>query len=159
MSIAYQRVPLSLYGPRPIAQEAKKRAKEKAEAQKQVEALLAAASGQDKDNGAERGDGSVNNGAGVGVGGGGGAGEPEGPTVDPAKRAKALNKKLKKLEGVKAKRDAGEAINAVSACSPAECFKTVITIRAFRSMEEGLVIEGCRGRVEGWNSSEWLSDN
>lgn len=101
-----------------IAQEAKKRAKEKAEAQKQVEALLAAASGQDKDIGAERGDVNVNNGAGVGEGGRGG--EAEGATVDPAKRAKALNKKLKKLEGVKAKKDAGEAINAVSAPSSAE---------------------------------------
>lgn len=33
--------------------------------------------------------------------------------MDPAKRAKALSKKIKKLETVQAKKDAGEAINAV----------------------------------------------
>ena len=35
--------------------------------------------------------------------------------VDPAKRGKALSKKMKKLEAVRAKKDAGEAINAVGA--------------------------------------------
>eukprot|EP00903_Cladosiphon_okamuranus_P016168 g14921.t1 len=74
-------------------QEAKKRAKERAEAQKQVEAILAAATGGDE--GKE------------------GKEEEKAPApVDPAKRAKALSKKIKKLETVKAKKDAGEAINA-----------------------------------------------
>lgn len=80
-------------------QEAKKRAKEKAEAQKQVEAILAAAAGD--------GDGKSN------AEGGGGAEASEAAAVDPAKRAKALSKKIKKLETVKAKKDAGESINAV----------------------------------------------
>lgn len=83
-------------------QEAKKRAKEKAEAQKQVEAILEAASGGGGVDGAAAGGGGGTNGGG------------EGEVVDSAKRAKALSKKIKKLEGVKTKRDAGEAINAVS---------------------------------------------
>lgn len=74
-----------------IPQEAKKRAKEKAEAQKQMEAILAAAAGGDE--GKEEAAAAA--------------------AVDPAKRAKALSKKIKKLETVKAKRDAGEAINSV----------------------------------------------
>lgn len=81
------------------SQEAKKRAKEKAEAQKQVEAILAAAAGE--------GDGKSN------AEGTEGGEAPGGAAVDPAKRAKALSKKIKKLETVKAKKDAGEAINAV----------------------------------------------
>lgn len=63
-----------------------------------MEAILAAASGGDETpqgNGAEE------------AGGAGGA-------VDPAKRAKALAKKLKKLEAAKSKKEAGETINAVS---------------------------------------------
>ncbi|CAM9492695.1 unnamed protein product, partial [Ectocarpus sp. 6 AP-2014] len=78
-------------------QEAKRRAKEKAEAQKQVEAILAVAAGGDADGG---------------EGGGGGGEAVAAAAVDPAKRAKALSKKLKKLETVKAKKEAGEAINA-----------------------------------------------
>ncbi|CAM9309742.1 unnamed protein product [Ascophyllum nodosum] len=91
-------------------QEAKKRSKERAEAQKQVEALLAAASEQGKDeNGVQDGVGEGQRSS-NGGGAGGGSGEAEG--VDPAKRAKALNKKLKKLEVVKTKKDAGEPINS-----------------------------------------------
>lgn len=77
-----------------LYQEAKKRAKEKVEAQKQVEAILAAAAGgaEEAQEGGEGAEGAV----------------------DPVKRAKALSKKLKKLESVKAKKEAGESINAVS---------------------------------------------
>ena len=44
-----------------------------------------------------------------------GGGRGEAAVVDPAKRGKALSKKMKKLEAVRAKKDAGEAINAVGA--------------------------------------------
>ena len=78
-----------------------------------MEALLAAASEQGKDeNGVQDGVGEGQRSS-NGGGAGGGSGEAEG--VDPAKRAKALNKKLKKLEVVKTKKDAGEPINSVSA--------------------------------------------
>ena len=77
-------------------QEAKKRAKEKAEAQKQVEAILTAAAGGDE---GKEGKGGEEN-------------APAAP-MDPVKRGKALSKKIKKLETVKAKKDAGETINAV----------------------------------------------
>ena len=80
------------------SQEAKKRAKEKADAQKEVEAVLAAASG---------GAGAEAQAGADGAGAGGGA------AVDPVKRGKALSKKIKKLEAVKVKKDAGESINAV----------------------------------------------
>lgn len=87
---------------RPVAgfQEAKRRAKERVEAQKQVEAILAAAS-EDSGNSAAPGAAAEE---------GAGGADP----MDPVKRAKALAKKLKKLDGVKAKKEAGESINAVS---------------------------------------------
>lgn len=88
------------------SQEQKRRAKERAEAQKQVEALLAAT----RDEKGE--DTATKNGGHRGTKGDcvGGTGTE---AADSAKRAKALTKKLKKLEGLKEKKAVGEAINEV----------------------------------------------
>lgn len=104
-----------------------------------MEAVLAAASGGGETQ----------------AGADGAGGEGQGAAVDPAKRGKALSKKIKKLEAVKAKKDAGESINAVGHCFALSFVATFPRVSVLESLCGTLVfcVSACTA-VYCWSFSE-----